>query len=997
MTYVFNVDSEFPFYIKTAYVTGNRDLFSNTTNNGTKKGQVIVTVDEFTPNHLFYFAEGNPSAVGQLAIKSLAENTKLDVESEILGKKTYTSGNSVKFTNGMKVRFVGAVEPEYYLDKEFIVEGVGSEISLVEVSTLQVAGIETSNLNVNFDAQLFDEYPFDDFRYVPLTPEYITINRASLDKNPWSRYNRWVHEDTIIETAKANGVQPVLPVDKRAQRPIIEFEAGIQLFNFGSVGKAGVDLIDTTTTDAFKKVENSSGHYADGVLLDAGNRVIFNADKDPLVRGKVYEVKFVMINNEQRINLEEVTDSEPLVSESVLVYKGNTFAGSSWWFNGSEWVLGQQKTKLNQFPLFDLYDENGIRFADQTFYKSSFPGTKLFGYKEGTVYDSVLGFNLAYRNVANVGEYLFSNFFMTETFTNTVNGNIELLNVSNGFIKVNSKNNSTFETVWTKTEDVAIPIIQYQVLTEDSVFVEINAVEQPGFLNDLVVDVFVNDVKQLKNTDYTKTTNGDRAFIVSSKSFNANDRVLVKIYTSSTPNENGFYEVPVNLSNNPLNGPVSEFSFTELSDHVSTMADSTSEFIGAFPGSSNLRDLGNVSSYGLRILSHSNPMSFAHYFLGKQEHNAVNAIRKVSADYNQFKSNLLRHITDLKGTYSAAQSLDLALISINSTKDSMASYNYSDMLAYGKNNNTRIFTVTDPRNVRYSLASIFDTTKLSERAVYIYLNGVQLVKDTDYTISQYDPNIVILTSLAKNDVITVIDYPSTAGSFIPPTPTKLGLYPKFKPTVYVDTTYVTPTKVIQGHDGSITVAFNDYRDDIILEFEKRVYNNIKVNYNTELLDIDSVMPGAFRANEYTRQEVVDLLTPDFLRWAGYFGVDYISNTTFDELNSFTFNYTGSIDTLTKSPLNGYWRGIYKYYFDTDRPHSHPWEMLGFSEKPTWWEKVYGVAPYTNGNLVLWQDLEEGRVADPLGSYIKPQYARPGLTKIIPVDDSGNLISPTDAG
>ena len=997
MTYVFNVDSKFPFYIKTAYVKGISDLYANVTNNGTKKGQVIVTIDEFTPNHLFYYAEGNPAAIGQLAIKSLDAGTKLDVDSEIIGKKTYTSGNNVTFTNGMKVRFVGDITPEYYLDKEFIVEGVGSEITLVDFDSLQITGKETTDLNANFDAQPFDEYPFDDFRFVPLTPEYVTINRAALDKNPWSKYNRWVHENTLIETAKANGVPANLPADKRAQRPIVEFAAGLQLYNFGSIGKAVVDHIDTVTTDAFKKVEKSAGHYVDGILLDAGNRVIFNADKDPLVRGKIYEVKFVTINNESRINLEEVTDSEPLLNECVVVSKGNTNAGTSWWFNGSEWVFGQQKTTLNQAPLFEVYDENGNRFSDQTFYKSSFLGTKLFGYTVGTVYDSVLGFNLAYRNVANVGEYLFSNYFMTDTFTNFVNGSVELLNVSNGYLKINQKTGSEFKTVWEKTEDRQIPIIQYQVLAEDSSFVEINAVNQPGYVTDLTVELFVNDVKQHRNVDYTKVVDGSRAFIVSTSSFKSNDRVLIKLYTKQTPNENGYYEIPINLTNNPLNGPISEFSFTELSDHVRTMVDSNLDFSGVFPGVSNLRDIGDISSYGSRIVSHSNPMSFAHYFLGTNEHNLVTAIRRVSADYNQFKSNLLRHITDLKGTYSASQSLDLALISINSTKDSTSSYNYSDMLAYGKNNSTRMFTVNDPRTVRYSLTSIFDTTNLSERAVYVYLNGVQLIKDIDYTIGQYDPNIVITAKLSRGDVVTVVDYPSTAGSFIPPTPTKLGLYPKFKPSIYVDDTYVTPTKVIQGHDGSIMVAFNDYRDDIILEFEKRVYNNIKINYNPELFDIDSVMPGAFRTNEYSRQEVVDLLTPDFLRWAGYFGVDYIANNTFDELNSFTFNHTGTIDTLTKSPLNGYWRGIYEYYFDTDRPHTHPWEMLGFSEKPVWWEKVYGVAPYTSGNLVLWKDLEEGRVADPRGAYIKSQYVRPGLTKIIPVDEGGNLISPTDAG
>lgn len=378
----------------------------------------------------------------------------------------------------------------------------------------------------------------------------------------------------------------------------------------------------------------------------------------------------------------------------------------------------------------------------QSVYKSSFGGTKVFGYTEGTVYDSVLGFNLAYRNVANVGEYLFSNFFMTDTFTNYLGNTVQLLNVSNGFLKVNSFTSSTFSTVWSKTIDRPIPIIQYQVLTEDSVFVEINAINQPGFATDLDVEVFVNDVKKVRNVDYTKTVSGEKAFIVSSTTFSATDRILIKLYTSRVPNENGYYEPPINLTNNPLNGPISDFSFTEISDHVRTMVDSNPDFTGVFPGSSNLRDLSNLSPYGSRIVSHSNPISFAHYFLGTTDHNIINAIRHVSADYNQFKTNLLRHITELKGTYTPSQSLDLALINLNSTKDNTSSYNYSDMVPYGKNNTTRIFTVTSPRNVRYSLASVFDTSVLSERAVLVYLNGDLLVKDYDYYIPKHEPSVV---------------------------------------------------------------------------------------------------------------------------------------------------------------------------------------------------------------------------------------------------------------
>ena len=39
--------------------------------------------------------------------------------------------------------------------------------------------------------------------------------------------------------------------------------------------------------------------------------------------------------------------------------------------------------------------------------------------------------------------------------------------------------------------------------------------------------------------------------------------------------------------------------------------------------------------------------------------------------------------------------------------------------------------------------------------------------------------------------------------------------------LFLDNTYQTPTEVIRGHDGSITPAFGDYRDNFLLELELR--------------------------------------------------------------------------------------------------------------------------------------------------------------------------------
>ena len=86
------------------------------------------------------------------------------------------------------------------------------------------------------------------------------------------------------------------------------------------------------------------------------------------------------------------------------------------------------------------------------------------------------------------------------------------------------------------------------------------------------------------------------------------------------------------------------------------------------------------------------------------------------------------------------------------------------------------------------------------------------------------------------------------------------------------------------------------------------------------------MPSAFTSTEYTRSEINDVMATDFYVWAGRNGVQYINNTAFSEGSPFTYNYSNSTDRLNNESLPGYWRGIYKYFYDTDSPHTRPWEI-----------------------------------------------------------------------
>ena len=144
---------------------------------------------------------------------------------------------------------------------------------------------------------------------------------------------------------------------------------------------------------------------------------------------------------------------------------------------------------------------------------------------------------------------------------------------------------------------------------------------------------------------------------------------------------------------------------------------------------------------------------------------------------------------------------------------------------------------------------------------------------------------------------------------------------------------------------------------------------------------------------YTQQEFTELLTESFLTWIGNNREDYASNRYFDKQDPFTWNYSRLLGQDGKI-LPGHWRAIYKFYYDTDRPHLAPWEMLGFSEQPQWWQDAYGPAPYTGGNTVLWNDLEAGRILQGTRAGVDKRFARPGLTMMIPVDETGHLKPPS---
>ena len=967
---------------------------------GVEKGTIEVTLDGATPDAIYYVSDGDINAGGLIRVYDIDEATSIDVEQEIIGKKFYKTSGNFDLTNGMKIYFTGDVTPERYATGQWYVEGVGESIQLIAEDELNVASAFTDDFDVNFDSEGFDRLPYSQAIGYPAEKDYLTIDRTSKDGNLWSKYNRWFHK-TVIETSAAINNQPSeLDQTARATRPIIEFEPGLKLFDFGTSVKQNIDLIDDFTADVFSTIEGSTGYNVDGVDLTNGMRVLFTGDKDTLVNGKIYEVKFITLVNTRQITLQETEDTTPLENENVLCKGGETYKGKMLYYNGTEWKLTQDKINTNQSPLFDLYDKDGVSIVDEDVYESStFVGTKIFSYKQGVgANDTELGFPLSYRSIQNVGDITFNFDLITDVINYVKDSEEVTLSTAITYLrKYSSLTDFTYLNGWLKADTLSSqPVIRQFVVDNSLITYPIDVYDRSGLLTDLTVKVILNNQIQFEGKDYELTVDGqDIKQINFLKTLDIDDVIIVKTRSSAAKNNNGIYEIANSLERNPLNRDMQDFTLGEVNDHVGSIIEELNDFDGRFPGISNLRDLGSVSQYGKRFVKHSSPINLAMYHLLDKESNIVKSLKYARREYGKFKRTFLQKAFDLGFSGPVKQHVDKILVELNKDKTSTMPFYFSDMVPAGAAVSNTI-TIDDVEDQFFALTKVFTLDELSDGAVQVYQNDIQLVHGADYTFN--DQGFVIVTAQKqRGDTITVYEYETTNGSYVPPTPTKLGLYPKYIPQKYIDDTYREPQEVIQGHDGSVVFAYGDFRDDLLLELEKRIFNNIKVEYDKELFDLTNFVPSEGRNTVLSVQTINDTMLSDFVQWLQLVDEDYTSNSGYQRSEPFTFNHQGMSDA-SGNPVTGYWRAVYTWAYDTDRPHTHPWEMLGFTIKPTWWDEQYGEAPYTSNNLLLWEDLEAGIIREPnKPAAIKDEYKRPQLVSHLPVDEDGNLVSPVNSG
>jgi hypothetical protein len=942
--------------------------------------------DKFVNYAQYYWV---PMGVPSVIIES---DTVISI-ADILGQLNYTSPNGVVFTNGLIIKFNSLTDPVDYQDRDYYVERVGTGIRLVAKDSLVTPEPFYPDLSIPYDIYGYDIGQYDVNLGFPLNPDYFVINRADQSLNAWSRGNRWMHIDVI----QAAGAYQKINIDfaqfTRAVRPIFEFDPNIALFNHGSNFYATVDLMDTVTLDPFSDigfngiVNSLIPRLVDSVKIEQGYKIIFTVASDPNVRNKIYTAQIDWFGTPAQPRVSLTAGSEVLLDNSNLIVKNGANRGISFVYKNGGWRPAQQKVGLNQPPLFDLFDQNGKSYADEDYYPgSTFTGTKLFSYQVGNgVKDSTLGFPLTYKNIGNIGDIQFQDCITTGAFT--------CLDIPTGFGKstvlgqIQKSGNLTGNWQLTASKSFQRQIFEFTVDESLLYMIDIDPVDGKNSIEVNVNGEFLSKSK----FNYDLTTK----IITATNSWAVGDYVSI-VVRSNQVSDKAYYELPVNLINNSDNQIVLTATLGQIRNHIGA------EY-GYASGSTvpSVRDQPKSSLLAGTILQHSAPLIPALFFLCNSDFDFVTSLEQARSTYSFFKKRFLDAASTL-GTLDfddVSASVDTILDYLTQNNSSDMPYYYSDMLAHGTQRSTITYQIFNSQQRNYGIQSIFDNSVPSARSVLVYYKNSpwkQLVCGRDYVFDSDKAGITLLTALESGGILEIRDYASTDGSYIPETPTKMGLWPATAPEIRIDRSFRDPQTVIIGHDGSRTVAFGDVRDEMLLELELRIYNNIKQRTSTEKLNWYEVYPGAFRSNGYTVDQVNQILAPYYYRWREENNLDFASVKFFKNSDAWTWNYYNQL-ARDNSRLNGSWSAVFRYWYDTVEPDTRPWEMLGYTSRPAWWESKYGPAPYTSGNTILWNDIRDGvQTADnAISTVINPLFARPNIYNYLPVDDQGQLKSPLE--
>jgi len=293
---------------------------------------------------------------------------------------------------------------------------------------------------------------------------------------------------------------------------------------------------------------------------------------------------------------------------------------------------------------------------------------------------------------------------------------------------------------------------------------------------------------------------------------------------------------------------------------------------------------------------------------------------------------------------------------------------------------------TVPSQTVFTLSGTLSTDYYSSDHVYVYLNDKLLTNISDYTLDPDNNSVVLAVPATAGDKV-VIYHANEADLYtgIPASPAKLGLGPVYKPGIIEETWGTNSRKYIRRHDGSKFTVYlppngsdpaNYVLNKIILELETRIYNGI--------LTVSGDRQRQLLVNNYSYKPLTGLQIQAQIEWYQTNNLDYRDRSDFALTDPWTWNYNG------KS-----WRAIYFEKFGTYNIHTAPWESLGYSIKPLWWDSKYSWTDAAK-RVKLEKALRYGIISNPDEAVTIEPLLRRNST-IFPVNSTGILLDPVASG
>ena len=500
--------------------------------------------------------------------------------------------------------------------------------------------------------------------------------------------------------------------------------------------------------------------------------------------------------------------------------------------------------------------------------------------------------------------------------------------------------------------------------------------------------IYINSNSISDNITVTKNGVAFTNYTIQNNSVNVNSGfsagdifdIVWSTYDNVTQGNNIASDTHILNSQNEL---LTTVSFGDILSHMKSQMNGIPGLYGNWFGVNNYRNLPEVHEFGGTIRQQPYSTELLAQSLMHNDTNIYSSLKFASSSYANFKKQFLQKCKQLHNTSDTSIPVhvivDTALEKMNVGKNKNDLFANSNMLKYKDyEEETYVFISTD--TPVFSIPKTINTYDDTSNHVQVFIREGDggtgtvwrsAVKDQDYTISDNKVTITASITFDSNGgaAAKVRWYSLSTNSFVPPSAVKLGLIDSYIPKALVTGIY--------GHDGSVTprkgtelyrrnVSGFNIEDAVLYDLETRIYNNLN---NTSTVDYKKLMPNASNPNPYTWTDLTNALRSSFNKWKIKENVTSIHDASlYSAGDAFTWNYKDV------APNIGGWRGIYTYYFNTTRPHTHPWEMFGYTQKPTWWDTNYSWTDAAKRTALI-TALKTGHYNDPaLPALYDPVYA-----------------------